>query len=122
MVLAEQFHNWTSDALVVLIAAAGLYYLFISRAAHRLATVENRDVNERRIRLRRINAVMMILLAALLFLATRVLGTHPRSLALVMLGILLLLVVIVWLAMVDLRMLMQLRDRRRDHDAWQHRN
>jgi len=46
---------------------AGWYYMFYSRAAHRLGAIENNAANLRRIRLRRVNGFIMFLLAVGLF-------------------------------------------------------
>jgi hypothetical protein len=55
----------TAFALVV--AAAGWYYMFYSQAASRLAGVEGEAVNRRRVRLRRVNGLMMFLLGVFFF-------------------------------------------------------
>ena len=57
--------------------AAGWFYLFYSRGAHRLAGIENERVNRARIRLRRLGAVLMILLAVAF--AVGYYGTNVRE-------------------------------------------
>src|SRR5688500_366146 len=49
--------------LALLIAAVGWYYLFYSRAAERLEAIEEQQTNRRRGILRRINAIVMLLMA-----------------------------------------------------------
>src|SRR5688572_31967441 len=49
------------------VAAAGWYYMFYSQAASRLAGVESETVNRRRVRLRRLNGLMMFLLGIFFF-------------------------------------------------------
>ena len=61
----------------VLTAAAGWFYLFYSRGAHRLAQIENERVNQARIRLRRFGAAVMILLA--IAFAVGYYGTNVRE-------------------------------------------
>src|SRR5690349_12920267 len=99
--------------LVLLIAAVGSYYLFASRAAHRLGPLETAHVNLNRVRLRRINGGAMILLAAMLYAGTRVIDAQqqPQRFVIVWLCIIALLLVIVTLGLIDLRLTNDLRRR-----------
>src|SRR4051794_21059225 len=47
----------------LLVAAIGWYYLFYSRAAQKLGSIEEEQTNRRRGTLRRVNAVIMLLMA-----------------------------------------------------------
>lgn len=103
-----------SIVLPLLVAAAGWYYLFHSRAASRLATVEKPLRNARRIRLRRVGGVIMILLAALLLVGfVAVDETTPIAMFLVWGGVLILLLLIVMLAILDLRLTIATREDQR---------
>ncbi len=100
-----------SAIIALLTAAAGLYYLVYSRAAHQLRGVEEAYYNARRIRLRRWGGATMLLLAicfALLF------WMSPETLAfnLVLLAVLILVGLILILAMIDLRLTWRMRRER----------
>jgi Na+/H+ antiporter NhaD/arsenite permease-like protein len=90
----------------LLTGAAGWFYLFYSRAAHRLAAVEDQRMNETRIRLRRAGATTMILLA--IAFAVGYYGTdvkQPTALfEIAWLCVLLLLPVMLGIALADLRL------------------
>ena len=87
-------------------ATAGWFYLFYSRSAHRLAVVEHKLVNLARIRLRRIGASAMILLAVAF--AVGYYGTNVReptaTFAVAWLCVLLLLPVLLGIGLADLRL------------------
>ena len=51
----------------LLTGAAGWFYLFYSRAAHRLAGIEDQRLNARRVALRRVGGVAMLLLGGFFF-------------------------------------------------------
>ena len=97
----------------LLVAAAGWFYMFYSRAAHNLTGVENDRLNLRRIRLRRVGGFMMFLLAVAFFV-----GFQPyvwqSDLAAVGIWtlVLFLLLAIVVLGLIDLRLTWQLRKRK----------
>jgi len=92
-------------------AAAGWFYLFYSRAAHRLCLVEDQRVNRARIRLRRIGASAMILLAVAF--AVGYYGTDAKEptamFAVAWLSVLLLLPVMLAIGLADLRLTRKLR-------------
>ena len=105
--------EWLVGIFSFLVAAAGWYYLFYSRAAHRLALIEDQDLNQKRIRLRRIGGAVMILLAASVFAGVFTVQT-PHWFVAVWLAVLVLLGTIVVLALADLRLTLKLRRRKQD--------
>ena len=106
--------QWLPAIFALLAGAAGWYYLFYSKAAHSLRSIEGERVNNQRMRLRRINGLMMLLLAVAFFAGFRTVDEKrsPAAFLLVWLAALLLLAIVVVLAMVDLRLTMKLRNRR----------
>jgi len=115
MVLASD-HHLAITALCLMIAAAGWYYLFYSRAAHRLSAIEAAGANRWRVLLRRINGLLMLALAAVVYIAaaSQIPEKSPAIAGGLLLGIVALLGLCVLLAWVDVRMTMNLRNRRRD--------
>lgn len=103
--------NYLPAALALLLGAAGWYYLFYSPAARRLLEFEGPVRNRRRIRLRKTNGMLMLLLA--LLLSVGVYGFDPDRPGLLFLftwlGVVVLLVGIVVLAMLDVRLTRRLR-------------
>ena len=100
----------------LLTGAAGWYYLFYSRAAHRLSGVEDEAINGRRVRLRRVGGVAMVLLGAFFFAGSYGFD-NPKQTPGAFLGVWLtvfaLLILIVVLAMIDVRLTHRLRSRQR---------
>jgi hypothetical protein len=108
--------RYVAGIFALLTAGAGWFYLFYSRAAHRLAGVEDQRLNGRRVALRRVGGVAMLLLGAFFFAGFYALDEPQWSrgvLTGVWLTVFALLVVIVILAMIDLRLTSQLRQRRK---------
>jgi hypothetical protein len=105
-----------ADMLSLLCAVAGWFYLFYSKAAHRLENVESQRDNTRRVILRRICGAFMFALGGVLFAATNSLDAdlNPRGFLLAWLAIFLLLGLIVLLTLIDLRMTARLHQRLRD--------
>ena len=103
----------------LLTAAAGWHYLFYSRAAHRLGVIEDAVLNERRVTLRRVNGVVMILLAVFFLLGFYTVDAdlQPAAFVGIWVAVFLLLLAVVFLALIDLRLTFKLRDRRRDPRA-----
>jgi len=102
----------------LLVAAAGWYYLFNSRAAEKLAGVEETALNLKRIRLRRIGGFLLLLLAMLFYIGGAVVDwDRPTIWFLVTwVAVMLLLGAVTCLALIDLRLTTQLRQRRdREH-------
>lgn len=93
------------------VAAAGWYYMFYSQAASRLAGVESEPVNRRRVRLRRLNGLMMFLLGIFFFAGFFAVDLdHPTiSFFLVWLVTMFLLLAIVVLAVIDVRLTLKLK-------------
>ena len=52
---------------LLVVAAAGWFYMFYSRAAHSLTGIENDEINLKRIRLRRVGGLVMFVLAIFFF-------------------------------------------------------
>ena len=112
--------------LCLLVAAAGWYYMFYSRAAQKLAGIENAEANRRRVLLRRINGGTMCALAVVLYIGIAALqrtdehGTaHPdlKLFAGMMFAVLALMATLLVLGLIDLRLTQNLRRRQRqDHD------
>ncbi len=101
----------------LLVGAAGWFYLFYSRATHRLADFENPQLNRKRVRLRRAGAVAMILLAVAF--AVGYYGVDQTRMtpafAVAWLAVLLLLPTILALGVADLRLTRRMRLDRMRH-------
>lgn len=95
----------------LLVAAAGWYYLFHSRAAEQLGEIELKSANRQRVRLRRIGGVAMMLLAVAFFALFRQLEQPDpgRTAAVLLLAVLALLGVVLVLGLVDVRLTWQMR-------------
>jgi hypothetical protein len=104
-----------STAFSLLTGAAGWYYLFYSRAATRLAQVEDQALNLRRQRLRQVGGFVMLLLAVGLFAGFNSVdpATSASAFVLIWVSVFLLLLLVVVLAMLDLRLTWRLRNRPR---------
>ncbi len=100
----------------LLIAAAGWYYMFYSRAAENLGAIEHHAVNLRRQRLRQINGFLMLLMAVGFFAGFHSVDPSRSAAAflLVWLAVFLLFLMIVVLTMMDLRLTWRLMHRRQD--------
>ncbi len=102
----------------LLVAAIGWYYLFYSRAASRLSSIEEEKSNRLRGLLRRINAILMLVMAVGIALAMYKFNrdeTYEQFL-LVWLAILLLLIVVIVLGLIDVRLTWKLRQTLRDRN------
>src|SRR6185436_12056732 len=93
------------------IAAAGWYYMFYSRAANRLSGIEDANINAMRVWLRKINGLLMFLLAICFFAGFFAVDLdHPtRMTAIVWLVVCGLVLALLALGMVDLRLTWRLR-------------
>jgi len=98
----------------LLVAAAGWFYMFYSRAAHQLQGMEHDVRNLRRIRLRRVGGFMMFLLAVAFFVLFQPYVWDSSIAALsTLLVVMFLLLAIVVLGLIDLRLTWQLRKPRK---------
>ena len=108
---------YVSAIFALIVAAAGWYYMFYSRAAERLAEVEEQQLNQRRVRLRRICGFAMLLLAVCFFTLFWTFDPEQSrvAFALMMLAVLILLATVVILALIDVRLTYRLRQQRDKH-------
>jgi hypothetical protein len=109
--------RFLAGIFALLTGASGWFYLFYSRAAQRLAGIEEQRLNDRRIALRRVGGVVMLLLAGFFFAGFYAFDDPPSRPALfvsVWLAVFALLIAVVVLAMIDLRLTRKLRSRTRD--------
>jgi Na+/H+ antiporter NhaD/arsenite permease-like protein len=104
--------TWLPDIFSLIVAAAGWYYIFYSRAAQRLSGIEDSQLNTFRIRLRRLNGVVMMLLAVAFFASMHTV-TKPGAAAWVFMLIMLLLAAMMILALIDVNLTRRLRARRK---------
>jgi amino acid transporter len=96
--------------LAFVVGVAGWYYLFYSKAATRLDGIESPTINNRRSRLRRINGVAMLLLAVGFYAGFKFdPDLHPALFLGIWIVVMLLLLLVVTLAIVDLRLTARLR-------------
>lgn len=101
----------------IIVAAAGWYYIFYSRAASNLASVEATQTNQLRVRLRRVGGGAMILLAISFYVGVVEIDRHRAPLAIVCMGLVLLfMVVIVALGLFDLRLTRRIREAQEKED------
>jgi hypothetical protein len=105
--------SFLPEIFSLLVLASGWYYLFYSPAAHRLSGVEEGSINRLRIRLRRVNAVVMMLLAVTFYAAVRTIPPRTKMLAWAFVTILLLLSAMLILALIDLQLTRRLRRRQK---------
>jgi len=93
------------------IAAAGWYYMFYSRAASRLSGMEDANINAMRVWLRKVNGLLMFLLAVCFFAGFFAVDLdHPtRMTAIVWLAVCGLVLALMALGLVDLRLTWRLR-------------
>jgi len=103
-----------SGIFSLLVAAAGWYYMFYSRAAQKLGGVEAQAVNLQRVRLRRVGGFVMFLLAVAMFAGVWSIDWQASRSAFVAVWftVFILLGTIVVLALLDLRLTAKLRRRR----------
>ena len=102
--------------LALLIGIAGWFYLFYSRAASRLGSIESQPINRRRIALRRVNGGIMCLLA--IAIAVGAYGVNPDESRAAFLWtwalVMALLLTMVVLGLLDLRLTIKLRRSRKN--------
>ena len=104
------------NILALMVAGSGWYYMFYSRAAHRLEKLEDQRINVSRIRCRRAAGALLSLMGILIFVGSQPRfepHTHPRVYISIWTAVMFLLLLVVVLAMIDLRLTLKLR--RDDH-------
>ena len=99
------------DTLCLLIAAAGWYYMFYSRAARDMEDLEARQINMKRVICRRINGGVIMLLGIMVFAGSQ--NLPPVVYLIVWFVAMSLLALSVMLGMVDLRLTWKLSRARR---------
>lgn len=97
----------------LLVAAAGWYYLFYSKAAHRLHGIEDERLNRLRVRLRRTCGLVIICLAVAMYAMLSALE-HERYTegGWWLLAVMALLLASVLLALIDIRLTARMRRER----------
>ena len=97
----------------LLVLAAGWYYIFYSPAARKLSGIEERALNRFRVRLRRFNGLVMMLLAVAFYAA--VYTTPPGSVSLVwaFVSVLLLMAAMIVLALIDVELTRRMRQKQK---------
>ena len=97
------------------IAAAGWYYMFYSRAANRLCGIEDAHINAIRVWLRKVNGLLMFLLAICFFSGFFAVDLeHPtRMTAIVWLAVCGLVLALLLLGLVDIRLTWRLKNSQR---------
>ncbi len=99
----------------LLVAAAGWYYLFYSKAAHKLAGVEEERHNRLRVRLRRVGGAVILCLAGT-FYAMFVMLNRARFAAAgtLLLVVMFLMGAVIVLGLADLRLTHRMRRERQE--------
>jgi hypothetical protein len=106
--------HWLPAILCSLIAIAGWHYLFYSRAAHNLSALEHPTLNLNRIRLRRVNGFILLLIAFGMFAGfyTFDYQIRPTAFVLTWFIVMILFAVMLLLVAVDVWMITRLRRRK----------
>ena len=98
----------------LIVMAAGWYYIFYSPAAKRLAVVEPGETNRFRVRLRRLNGVVMMLLAVSFYASYYTFDERqPQLFTWSFMTSILLLGAMVVLALIDVQLTRKLRAERK---------
>src|SRR6476659_6926106 len=102
----------------LLVGAIGWYYLFFSQAAQRLGSIEEQRTNRRRGLLRRINAILMLLIALGIAVATYKFERRgfEDAFLLTWVAVMMLLLGVVILGLIDVRLTWKLRRTLRDRN------
>ncbi len=99
-----------AEILALMVGVAGWYYLFYSQAAGKLDAIEGSATNTRRSRLRRINGGAMVLLGGGFYSGFAIdPQVHRKIFAVIWLSVFVLLLIVVILAVIDLRLTAKLR-------------
>ena len=104
-------HPTLPAIFALLVGAAGWYYLFYSKAASRLGAIEEQRANRLRGLLRRVNAILMLLIAVGIALAMYKFDRKgfENEFILTWSAIMLLLLLVVVLGLIDVRLTWKLR-------------
>jgi len=103
----------------LLVGAIGWYYLFFSQAANRLGSIEEQRTNRLRGLLRRINAILMLLIALGIAFATYKFEDRrgfENAYILTWFIVMMLLLAVVILGLIDVRLTWKLRRTLRDRN------
>ena len=105
--------HWLPGIFSLLVAITGWYYLFYSRLVHRLGAIENQRANLIRRRLRQVGGLVMLVLSGFFYAGFYTVDSrvNARAFVLVWLTVFALLLVIMLLALVDLKLTHRLRRR-----------
>ena len=103
----------------LLVAGAGWFYLFYSKAAEKLAVIEDNAMNIRRVRLRRTSGFLLLLLGMLLYIGSySVDWDKPTVWFLVTwFGVMLLVGLVTLFALLDVRLTQKLRRSRKREET-----
>jgi hypothetical protein len=101
----------------LLVAAAGWFYMFYSRAAHRLAGIEEERLNRRRIFFRRTSGFAMVALGACFYAGYYATDPTQVAFALCWSMVLILMMTILLLGIIDLRLTRRLREQQRRREG-----
>ena len=103
----------------LIVAAAGWFYMFYSRAAHRLGAIEDERINRRRIWLRRVGGLAMVALGACFYAGYYATDPHhpTRAFAVLWFVVLMLMMLIMLLGLIDLRLTRRLREEQRRREG-----
>jgi uncharacterized membrane protein len=103
------------EIFAFLVAAAGWFYMFYSRAASNLSAVESNGVNQLRVRLRRIGGFVMMLLAVAFYVGCIAVEREQAVAAgILLLAVFLLMCTVLFLGFVDLKLTNKIR--RQEHE------
>ena len=105
------------EIFALVVAAAGWFYMFYSRAASNLSVVESAGVNLLRVRLRRVGGLVMMLLAAAFCAGCVALEREQAVLAGGMLiAVFVLMCAVLFLGFIDLKLTTKLREQHKNRD------
>jgi drug/metabolite transporter (DMT)-like permease len=97
----------------LLVAVAGWFYMFYSRAAQRLAGVENQRLNRRRVLLRRAGGLAMVILGACFYAGYYATDPKQPAFAVLWFTVVMLMIFILVLGLIDLRLTRRLHEERK---------
>lgn len=111
--------DYLPGIFALLVAAAGWFYLFYSRAAERLEGLEAAELNRKRRVIRRVGGVAMCLLGVAFFAGSYTFSPETQQVAFVAvwLVVMLLLVIVTASGLLDLRLTIKLRNARRQRST-----